>query len=339
MKTETLEPQSTDSRRPDRVGTLAVAQMHAPLWLIVTAFATVYLVWGSTYLGIRYAVESIPPLLMAAARHLSAGLLLFAFARPRTKAPSLIEWRDAVISGTLMLAIGNGAVTWAEKSVPSSIAALLVASTPSWMVLFDWLRPQGVRPRTIVIIGLFVGIIGVGLLARGHGEHHEAGYGWSVLALLAASLGWSGGSVFSRHAHKPSSPFLGVSMQMIAGGSVLLVLAALRGEFNQFSVSKVTALSFGSWLYLAIIGSLITYTAYVWLLHASTPARVATISYVNPLVAVILGCTIGHEVFSHEMFVAAILIVVAVVLIVRGGAHRAKDEKTADETELVSESP
>lgn len=322
MNTETIESPTTNlSVEPQRQ---IAAPKHAPLWLVLTAFATVYIVWGSTYLGIRYAVESIPPLLMAATRHLSAGLLLFAFARPRNNAPSWIEWRDAVISGFLMLTIGNGAVTWAEKNVPSSIAALLVASTPSWMVLFDWLRPRGVRPRAIVIVGLFVGIVGVGLLARGHGEHHEAAYGWSVVALLAASLGWSGGSIFSRHAHKPASPLLGVSMQMIAGGSVLFVLGAARGELNHFSLTQVTALSFGSWLYLAIVGSLITYTAYIWLLHVSTAARVATISYVNPLVAVILGCTLGHEVFSHEMFIAAVLIVVAVALIVRGGMRTAK---------------
>lgn len=309
MKTETTNSDSS-------------AQRHAPLWLVVAAFAAVYLIWGSTYLGIRFAVESIPPFLMAGSRNLAAGLTLYAFARLRgAAAPSRIEWRDAVIAGTLMLVIGNGAVTWAEQRVPSSMTALLVALTPLWMVLLDWLRPGGVRPRLLVGAGLAVGIAGVALLARGHGEHHEAIYGWSVVAIFTASIGWAFGSVFNRTARKSSSPFLSVAMQMITGGAILFGLAATQGEFGQFTFARVTAVSFGSWLYLTIAGSVVAYTAYVWLLHASTPARVATYAYVNPLIAVLLGCTLGREVFSHELFVAGALIIVAVVLIVRGGAQ------------------
>jgi drug/metabolite transporter (DMT)-like permease len=142
-----------------------------------------------------------------------------------------------------------------------------------------------------------------------------------VAALMAASIGWAFGSVFNRGARKPASPFLGVALQMITGGAVLFILAASRGEFAQFSFARVTSTSFGSWLYLTVAGSLIAYTAYVWLLHASTPARVATYAYVNPLIAMVLGCTLGHEVFSHELLVAGALIIVAVALIVRGGAQ------------------
>jgi drug/metabolite transporter (DMT)-like permease len=180
-----------------------------------------------------------------------------------------------------------------------------------------------VRPRALVAAGLVFGITGVALLARGHGEHHAAIYGWSVAALITASIGWAFGSVFSRGARKPASPFLGVSMQMIIGSAVLFLLAATQGEFRQFTLARVTALSFGSWLFLTIAGSLVAYTAYVWLLHVSTPARVATYAYVNPLIAVLLGCTLGREVFSHELFVAGALIIVAVALIVRGGAKAA----------------
>ena len=300
------------------------AKESAPLWLVIASFAAVYTIWGSTYLGIRFAVESIPPFLMAGSRHFVAGIGLYAFARWRgAPAPSRIEWRDATIAGTLLLVIGNGGVTWAEQKIPSSIAALLVALTPLWMVLLDWLRPGGVRPRVLVGVGLLFGIVGVALLARGHGEHHEAAYGWSVAALMAASIGWAFGSVFSRGARKSSSPFLAVAMQMIAGGAVLFGLAATQGEFGQFSLARVTALSFGSWLFLTIAGSLVAYTAYIWLLEVSTPARVATYAYVNPLIAVLLGCTLGREVFSHELIVAGALIIVAVVLIVRGGAKPA----------------
>jgi drug/metabolite transporter (DMT)-like permease len=298
------------------------AEQHAPLWLVVSAFAAVYLIWGSTYLGIRYAVESIPPFLMAGSRHLAAGVFLFTFARLRgAGAPSWKQWRDAAIAGMLMLVVGNGGVTWAEQRIPSGVAALMIALTPLWMVLLDWLRPGGVRPRALVAVGLFVGIVGVALLARGRGDHHEAAYGWSVAAVMAASVGWAFGSAFNRGASKPASPFLGVAMQMIAGGAVLGVLAAVRGEFAQFSFSRMTTVSFGSWLYLTIAGSLIAYTAYVWLLHASTPTRVATYAYVNPLIAMVLGCTLGREVFSHALLVAGALIIIAVALIVRGGAQ------------------
>ena len=311
-----------NNMKTQATGSDSPAHRHEPVWLVVTAFAAVYLIWGSTYLGIRFAIQSIPPFLMAGGRNLAAGLVLFVFARLRgTAAPSMTQWRDATIAGILMLAIGNGGVSWAEQYVPSGTAALLVALTPLWMVLMDWLRPGGIRPRVLVSAGLAVGIAGVALLARGHGEHHEAAYGWSVAALMASSISWAFGSIFNRSARKPSSPFLGVAMQMITGGSVLLGVSAIQGEFMQFHFAQITSVSFGSWLYLTIAGSLIGYTAYIWLLHASTPARVATYAYVNPLIAVLLGCTLGHEIFSHELLVAGALIIVAVVLIVRGGAQ------------------
>lgn len=293
----------------------------APLGLVIAAFAIVYVIWGSTYLGIRYAVESIPPFLMAATRHLLAGVLLFGYARLRgAKAPTPGQWRDATIAGTLMLVIGNGGVTWAEQMIPSGIAALLVALTPVWMVLIDWARPGGLRPRALVGLGLIVGLAGVVLLARKQMAGTSSAYGWGVMALLAASICWALGSVFNRTARKPESAFLGVSMQMVTGGGVLLAISVLQGEAQKFSFANVTALSFWSWLYLAIAGSLIAYTAYVWLLHVSTPARVATYAYVNPLIAVLLGCTIGREAFEPIIYLAGGLIIVAVVLVLRGGA-------------------
>jgi len=321
MKTETSRQNETSERNPTS-GLRAPAHPHAPLWLVLAAFAAVYIIWGSTYLGIRFAVETIPPFLMAGARHFVAGIVLFAFARLRgAAAPTWRQWRDASFVGMLLLAIGNGGLSWAEQQVPSGTAALLCALTPLWMVLLDWLRPSGVRPRALVGAGLVVGFVGVGLLARGHGEHHQAVYGWSVAVVMLAVFCWAYGSMFNRSAQKPASPFLGVAMQMIAGGAILFGMAATHGEYGQFHFNQVTAVSFGSWLYLTIFGSLIGYTAYIWLLHASTPARVATYAYVNPLIAVLLGCTFGHEAFSHELIVAGVLIIVAVVLIVRGGAQ------------------
>ena len=296
-----------------------------PVWGVIAAFAAVYVIWGSTYLGIRYAVESIPPFLMAGTRNLAAGLLLYAFARARGgPAPSRLEWRNAAIAGGLMLAVGNGGVTWAEQFVASSVTALVVALTPLWMVLFDWLRPGGQSPRPFVIAGLAVGFIGVALLGHGHGDYRGSAYDWGIAALMLASIGWAAGSIFNRQALKPTSPLLGVAMQMISGGTLMLGFAAARGEAAQFSLDRITPLSASAWLYLTVLGSLVGYTCYVWLLHASTPARVATYAYVNPFIAVLLGCTIGHEPFSHELFVAGVLIIAAVVLIVRGGATKAE---------------
>jgi drug/metabolite transporter (DMT)-like permease len=221
-----------------------------------------------------------------------------------------------------MHTIGNGGVTWAEKVIPSGMAALLVALTPLWMVLFDWLRPAGVRPRALVLIGLAVGSAGVALLARGHGDNENSAHTAGVVMLLVSSMSWAFGSIFNRRAHKPASPILSVAMQLIAGSVLLFLIAIVSGETKHFSFARVTALSIGATLYLTVAGSLVAYTAYIWLLHASTPVRVATYSYVNPLIAVLLGCTIGREAFSHELFVAGTLIIVAVALIVRGGAPR-----------------
>ena len=303
-----------------------------PVWGVLAAFAAVYVIWGSTYLGIRYAVESIPPFLMAGTRNLAAGVLLYSFARARgCPVPSRPEWRNAVIAGGLMLAVGNGGVTWAEQIIPSSVTALVVALTPMWMVLFDWWRPRGRSPRPFVIAGLAVGFIGAALLGRGHAGHRSPAYDWGIAALLIASIGWALGSIFNRQARKPMSPLLGVAMQMIAGGTLMLGFAAARGEPTQFSLDRITPLSAGAWLYLTVFGSLVGYTCYVWLLHASTPARVATYAYVNPFIAVFLGCTIGHEPVSHELFVAGALIIAAVALIVRGGAEKAEPATRREE--------
>src|SRR5262245_59909858 len=312
------------------------SQLSAPLWLVVTAFVTVYIVWGSTYLAIRYAVESIPPFLMAGMRNIVAGAILFSFARWRGDgAPTRIQWRDAAIAGGLMLLLGNGGVTWAEQMIPSGVAALLVALTPAWMVLFDWLRPKGVRPGPFVALGLVIGFIGVALLARNRPSGTGSAYGWGVLALMVSSIGWSLGSIYNRSANKCSSLVLAGGMQLISGGVLLLATSFLTGEWSRFSISQVTWLSFGSWLYLMVAGSLIAYTAYVWLLQVSTPARVSTNAYVNPLIAVLLGSTIGHEPLTHDVLIAAALIITAVVLVLRGGAVKPqKTDMTATQSRM-----
>lgn len=312
-----------------RSGTPGLAHQTSPaLWQVVVAFAAVYLIWGSTYLGIRYAVESIPPLLMAGTRSLAAGLLLYVFARSRGAiAPTILQWRNMIVAGVLLLTVGNGGVTWAELVIPSSVTALLVALVPLWMVVVDWFRPGGHRPRPLVFAGLAVGFVGVALLARGNSQSPGSAHAWAVAVLMAASFGWAIGSLFSKHAQKPASPLLAIAMQMIAGGTALLLLAILRGEPAAFSLARVTGSSAGAWLYLTLAGSLVGFTAYAWLLQVSTPARVSTYAYVNPFIAVLLGCTIGHESVSRELFMAGALIIVAVIFIVRSGPSAPKTSK------------
>jgi drug/metabolite transporter (DMT)-like permease len=317
MKTESLDSE----RKHDQ--TLAPAAGPAT-WQLLAAFGAIYIIWGSTYLAIRYAVETIPPFVMAGTRAIAAGSLLYVFARRRgAAAPTRREWRDAAIAGGLMLTIGNGAVTWAEMFIPSGVTALLVALVPLWMVLLEWWRPGGVRPQPLVLVGLAVGFGGVALLARSHTHSGGAVHTWGVMALMAASMGWAMGAIYNRRSLKPGSPLLAVGMQMIAGGVLLLGFAALHGEAATFSLSRITLVSAASWFYLTIMGSLIGFTAYVWLLQVSTPARVSTSAYVNPLIAVLLGSTIGREPFSSELVIAGALIIVAVVMIVRSSRSKA----------------
>jgi drug/metabolite transporter (DMT)-like permease len=310
MKTE---PGSPDSQR---------LPVHpAPRWKIFAAFAAIYIIWGSTYLGIRYAVESIPPFLMAGSRSVAAGLLLYAFACRGQPVPTWVHWRNAILCGGLMLTIGNGGVTWAELVIPSGVAALLVALVPLWMVVLEWLRPKGIRPRPLVIAGLILGFVGVAFLARGKTNASGSAYGWGVAVLMISSVAWAIGSILSRHSSKPVSLLLSVAMQMIAGGGLLLLLAVMRNEPAQFSFAQITPLSSAAWLYLTIFGSLVGFTAYGWLLQVSTPAKVSTSAYVNPFIAVLLGCTIGREPFSKDLLTAGALIILAVALIVYSGSR------------------
>ena len=298
--------------------------------LLVAAFAIVYVVWGSTYFGIRYAVESIPPFLMGGSRFLVAGMLLFAWAqRHGWILPSRQQWRDATICGTLMLLGGNGGVTWAEKTIPSSVAALIVAIVPLWMVLLEWSEPSGQRPSLRIATGLVIGFAGVAMLVS-HGKGYEGASlnPWGVAAIVIATIAWASGSVFSRHADKPSSAFASTGIQMITGGGVMLMVGFSLGEGSEFRWSNVTSISAWAWLYLTLFGSLIAFTAYVWLLQVSTPSRVSTTSFVNPLIAVILGCALGGEPFTSTILVSTAMILIAVVLILRRRVPRANQPES-----------
>ncbi len=290
---------------------------------VVLAFAAVYVLWGSTYLAIRFGVETIPPFLMAGLRHLTAGTLLFAWLRLRgTPRPQARHWRSAAIIGGLLLLGGNGLVTWAEQRVPSGLAALIVASVPIWMTVLDGLQRRE-RPHGVVVAGLAMGLGGIVLLVapgRFAGGSHVDPLG--AAALLTAALLWAVGSLYSRRVALPSSTLLATAMEMIAGGVILLVASSVAREWQGFSVAAVSARSLFALGYLIVAGSLLGFTAYIFLLGATTPARVSTYAYVNPLVAVFLGWLLAGESVTPRTGLAAVVIVAAVALIIRHGAQR-----------------
>lgn len=282
----------------------------------IAAFAAIYVIWGSTYLAIKFAIASIPPFLMLSLRFMPAGLLLYAFLRWRgVPAPTRAEWAAAAGVGTLMLAGGTGAVAWAEKSIHSGLAALLVAAVPMWMVLFDWLGPAKRKPTRRVLFGLAIGFTGVALIVGPAWEGAGmAGLG-AVLAVMFGTICWAIGSVYSRYVSLPKSAFMASAAEMIAAGIALLVFAVVVGDTSAFDAAAVTAESALSVLYLIAFGSIIAYAAYVWLLHNTTPARVSSYAFVNPLVAMLLGVWLGNESFGLVAVTAAALVVASVVLI------------------------
>jgi drug/metabolite transporter (DMT)-like permease len=294
-------------------------------WRVFLAFAAIYVIWGSTYLAIRYAIETLPPFLMAGMRFLLAGSVVYLWARLRgTPAPTRRHWRTAAVIGGLLLLGGNGGVTWAEQTVPSGIAALLITSVPIWMVLLNWSHGDGARPTLAESAGVIIGFAGVMVLV---GSGDLAG-GRSVdrmgaLVLILAALSWSVGSLYARGAKLPESQLLGTAMEMLAGGAMLFGTGLLCGEAGQVGLDTVSLKSLVAMLYLVVFGSLIGFTAYVWLLKVTTPAKVSTYAFVNPTVAVVLGCVLGGEPFSTRILLAAAVIVGAVVLITVSRARSA----------------
>jgi len=291
--------------------------MRVRIWLAMLA---VYIFWGSTYLAIRYAVESIPPFLMAASRHCIAGLILFAWMRTKgTPLPKLSQWRVTVVMGLFLLLGGNGLLVWAEQRVISSVAALMIGSVPLWIVLVDTLRRGGKRPGWQVVAGVLVGFIGIVFLINPFGD---TGSGKEIdflgaVALLFAALSWAIGSIYGRehHAELPREPLLATSMEMLGGGMGLLLVGTFTGEWNKLNLSTITSNSLLGLGYLILFGSLIAFAAYTWLLGVAPTPLVSTYAYVNPLVAIILGSLIADEPITPRIIFAALVIVGAVVLI------------------------
>ena len=295
---------------------------------ILSAFAALYLIWGSTYLAILFAIGTMPPLLMAGARFLSAGVILYGIARWRgAPKASFANWRTALIIGGCLLLCGNGGVTLAEQYVSSGLASVMVATVPIYLALLAWWTGIAPRPTPIVWLGLAGGFAGVVVLLVpeihfSSGQNGHAGLG--MLILLCSSFLWSAGSIYSRKAKSVSPPLLLAGQQMICGGALLTVAGLLMGEHHRFDPRQISALSMGSFVYLVIIGALVGYTAYIFLLRHCDPAKVATYAYVNPIVAVILGALFAGETLTARTALAAGLIIGSVALVITVQQTRAR---------------
>ncbi len=284
------------------------------VWLALSA---VYFIWGSTYLAIRFAIETLPPFLMAGSRFVAAGLLLYGWTRMKgAPRPGLRQWKASAVVGFCLVFCSNGGVTWAEQKVPSGIAALLVATVPLWIVALQWIWKREAKPGIRMTAGLGLGLAGIAFLVL---PGKTSGMGplnpWGTLVLSLSPVTWAVGSLYSRTAPLPASPLQATSMEMVAGGLMQLAFGLFLGEAALFHPGAVSLVSLASWSYLIFFGSLLGFTSYIWVLHKATPALASTYAFVNPVIAVFLGWLLAGEALSPRVFLAASLIVAAVVLI------------------------
>jgi drug/metabolite transporter (DMT)-like permease len=291
-----------------------IPSLPALAWV---SLATVYVLWGSTYLGIRVAIETLPPMLMAGTRFVIAGGLLYAFAvrrGDRADRPTSRHWLSATLIGGALMLGGNGGVVWAEQHIASGTAALLVATVPLWMALFAWLFLRERIPAAAVA-GIVVGFAGTALLV---GEHSGGGSDQLLggLAVVGAAMSWTAGSLYARRAPLPRRPLVGAAMEMIGGGVLMLVVGAIAGEPGRLHLDQVTLRSLLGWGHLIVFGSVVAFSAYMWLLHNVPTQVVSTYAYVNPVVAVLLGWAFLAEDVTTRTLLAGGVIVASVALIV-----------------------
>lgn len=301
--------------------------MKTKIW---TALIALYIVWGSTYLAIRFAVETLPPFLHSGIRFLISGLILLIWRRMAgDPAPTKRQWISTGIVGTALLLGGNGLVGWAEQRVPSGIAALMVSMSPLWLVLFEALRPNGVKPSWRGILGLLIGFGGVFLLIGPENFNGASATQFDTLgtiALLFAALLWSIGSIFSKTADMPKSSLLATGMEMMAGAAALFIVSAASGELNGFSFASVSMRSWLGLIYLIFIGSLVGFVSYGWLLQNAPISLMSTYAYVNPVVAVFLGSWLAGEIITARILLAAGVIIGSVIVINSGRTLKAEKE-------------
>lgn len=295
-----------------------------PLWRLVVAFALIYVIWGSTYLAIRFAIETVPPLLMAGGRYLVAGAILYAWSRLRREPPPRREHLPAVLwVGAALLLLGNGGVVVAEQWVASGATALLIATEPFFVILLNWLRRGGEAPSRGVVLGLALGFAGVYFLVSPFREGVGVELRGAALVIFAGAS-WAAGSVYARRARLPEGTLTSTACQMLAGGALLTAAASAAGEWQRFdpgAVSTRSALAVG---YLVVFGSLVAFSAYAWLVRVAHPATVSTYAFVNPMVAVFLGWLLAGEEVTGVTFGAGALILAGVGLITAAAAARAR---------------
>ena len=292
---------------------------------VIICLGLVYVVWGSTYYAISIAIQTMPPLLMTSVRFIIAGSALYITLRLfKVPRPTLRQWAQAGLVGALLLGGGNGTVTYVEQQVPSSIAALLVALVPMWMVTLNWVAPGGSRPSARTIAGVLLGFGGVALLAfRGGGA--GGGLNPTAFLLVISTALWAAGSIFAGRADMPSSPLMSTAVEMLVGAATLLVGGLVTGEASAVHLNAISWQSLAALGYLILIGSLVGYTSYTWLLKNAPPALVSTYAYVNPVVAIAIGVVLGGDALTSGELAAAAIIIAAVVLItLPGSAARAR---------------
>ena len=299
---------------------------------LVAAFASVYVLWGSTYLGIRFSMETLPPFFTQGIRFFLAGVVLFVWARARGEAsPTRRQWGGATITGAALFVCGSGGLVWAEHFIPSGVAALVVATEPMSFVLLEAMRRRR-RPHGVVLAGLALGTAGLLVLVGPGtffgGERFHLG---ACLVLVAGTFAWAWGSLFSRGSRLPSTPMMATAATLLTGGGLLALVGVVAGELGRFDPAGVSTKSVVATIYLFLFGSIVGFGAYVWLLRVSTASRVSTYAYVNPIVAVFLGWALAGETISPRVLVAAAIIVAAVALIIRHGGEDEIAPEAAEE--------
>lgn len=288
---------------------------------VIFCFLAIYLIWGSTYLAIRYAVESIPPLYTAGLRHLTAGCILLAWCLARRLRPTWPQIRASIIIGAFFFLISHGTLHWAEQKVPSGLASLLIASEPIWVFLLSAAAAKQWHWNAPLLTGILLGLGGVALLMGRSALTSVPGMFVSSLAVVISALSWSVGVVYSRRSHLSGNPLLLSALSLLAGSAQLLLVGTVAGEYRGFSLATVSTRSWLSLVYLIAFGSVVAFTAYNWLMEHYSPTLVATHTFINPIVAVALGWLLAGEAVTFNVLLSAAMVVSAVILVDRGMAR------------------
>ncbi|PYT65285.1 MAG: hypothetical protein DMG39_29635 [Acidobacteria bacterium] len=300
----------------------SLARSHR--FTVILCFLSIYLIWGSTYLAIRYAVETIPPLYTAGIRHLTAGSILLFWCLAKRLRPTWAQIRASVIIGVFFFLIGHGALHWAEQKVPSGLASLLIASEPIWVFLLSAVAARQWHWNGALLAGIFLGLGGAGLLMGRSALTSVPGMFVGSLAVVISALSWSVGVVYSRRSHLSGNPLLLSALSLLAGSAQLLLVGTIAGEYRGFSFASVSLRSWLSLGYLIVFGSVVAFTAYNWLMEHYSPTLVATHTYINPIVAVLLGWLLAGEAVTVNVLLSAAMVISAVMLVDRGMAHLPK---------------